>query len=106
MGRLVGVPHFFTEESHAREKDIASDMRKARKMDDDGEALLAVQIMAVRESQAQLVGNFLRRTTESRTNLGALLIPLPPYVEIIGVITLTDREVAIIAKRKSAAQEL
>ena len=31
MGRLTGVPHFFTEEAHQEEKNDTNNLRRARK---------------------------------------------------------------------------
>lgn len=104
MGRLVGIPHFFTEDAFSQEKDDAASVRRAKKLDDDGETLLSEQVQAVRRLQTHLKGNFLRRTTDSRDNKGQRLLPLPPYKEILGIISLTEREMSIIQKRAEAAK--
>ncbi|KAF5370979.1 hypothetical protein D9615_010044 [Tricholomella constricta] len=75
MGRLVGIPHFFTEESHIEEKADAAAVRKAKKLDDDGEALLVEQLQSVKRLQAHLVGHFLRRTTASLDFIRKPLLP-------------------------------
>lgn len=98
MGRLVGIPHFFTEDSFSQEKDDAAAVRRAKKLDDDGESLLAEQVQAVKRLQGHLKGNFLRRTTASLDHQNSPLLPLPPYKEIIGTLELTKRECDIIQK--------
>jgi len=104
MGRLVGSPHFFTEEAHAEEKHDEAAIRKAKKLDDDGEAVLAEQLKAVKHRQTRLNGRFLRRTTTSVDSGGKVLLPLPPYKEILGVLTLTKRETDIITERAESAK--
>lgn len=104
MGRLVGVPHFFTETSFIEEKDDAAALRRAKKLDDDGEALLMTQLKSIKCLQGHLIGCFLRRTTTSLDYLGNVLLPLPPYVEILGILNLTPRESQIIEDRAEAAK--
>lgn len=104
MARLVGVPHFFDEASAIEEKADTSRLRKAKKLDDDGEASLAEQVAIVRRLQGHCIGHFLRRTTESVDWEGRVLLQLPDYKEIVGLVTLTERETAIIAERAEAAK--
>lgn len=104
MGRLVGVPYFFTDDSVSQEKDDTAAVRRAKKLDDDGESLLVEQVQAVKRLQSHLKGNFLRRTTDSLDNNGKPLLPLPPYKEILGILTLTERETEIIKERAAAAK--
>ena len=104
MGRLVGIPYFFTEDALSQEKEDTTAVRRAKKLDDDGETLLAEQLQAVKRLQGHLKGNFLRRTTESRDNMGNALLPLPPYKEILGIVTLIERETEIIQKRAEEAK--
>lgn len=104
MGRLVGIPHFFTEAAYSEEKNDTTAIRRAKKLDDDGETLLVEQIQAVKRLQSHLLGHFLRRTTGSIDYAGKPLLPLPPYVEILGVLALTQRENDIIKARAEAAK--
>lgn len=104
MGRLVGLPHFFDEVSFIEEKADATKLRRAKKLDDDGEAVLAEQLQIVRRLQGHCKGHFLRRTSKSVDDRGAPLLPLPPYEEIIGVLNLTERETAIMHERSEAAK--
>lgn len=104
MGRLVGTPHFFTEAAFSQEKDDTSSVRNAQKLDDDGESKLAAQVQAVKRLQGHLTGHFLRRTTESLDSQNKPLLSLPPYEEILGIVTLTKREMDIIQTRAAAAK--
>ena len=104
MGRLVGKSHFFTEAAFSQEKDDAASVRRAKKLDDDGETLLAEQVQAVKRLQGHLTGHLIRRTTESLDYEGKPLLPLPPYQEILGIVTLTARETDIIQNRAAAAK--
>lgn len=104
MGRLVGIPHFFTEDAFSQEKEDTAAFRRAKSLDDDGESLLAEQVQAVKRLQGHLKGNFLRRTTESLDNKNNPLLPLPPYQEILGIVTLTERETGIIQDRAAMAK--
>ncbi|KAF5347354.1 hypothetical protein D9756_010005 [Leucocoprinus leucothites] len=104
LGRLVGIPHFLDETSYIEEKGDNSRMRKAKKLDDDGEALKAERLQVVRRLQTQIKGHFLRRTTDSKDFTGEPLIPLPPYIVFVGVLDLTTREMEIIKDRSEAAK--
>lgn len=104
MGRLVGIPHFFTEAAFFEEKDDAAAVRRAKKLDDDGESLLAEQLQAVKRLQGYLSGHFLRRTPTSVDVDNKTLLPLLPYVEIVGVLVLTEREAKIIQTRAEDAK--
>lgn len=99
----MGIPHFFDEASHIEGKEDAAKLRKA-KAREDVDYVLAEQLQIVRRLQGYCTGHFLRRTTASRDWMGRELITLPPYEEIIGVVNLTAREVAIIEERSEAAK--
>ncbi|KAF9444080.1 hypothetical protein P691DRAFT_678274 [Macrolepiota fuliginosa MF-IS2] len=104
LARLVGVPHFFDEVSFIEEKADAGALRKAKKLDDNKATLLAEELRIVRRHQAHCIGHFLRRTTKSRDWEGEVLLPLPPYTEIPGILALTERENGIMQKRAEAAK--
>lgn len=104
MGRLLGIPHFLSEDSYQEEKDDLANMRKARKLDDDGFSMRKIQVEAARRMQRQFRGFILRRTTDSRNWLGKTLLDLPPHKDIIGVITLTERERRIMNARAEDAK--
>ena len=104
MARLVGVPHFLTEASCDEEKDDNSAFRRAKRNDDDGQSLRITQVAAVKRMQKQFLGHILRRTVNSKDWKEEPLVKLPPYKEIIGVLTLTERETIIIQERAEAAR--
>jgi hypothetical protein len=106
LGRLIGVPYFLTEESYLQDAEDKSDIRRARslRLDDDGRSLRTVQVSAVRRMQAHFFGSILRRTTTSLDWEGKVLIDIPPYVDLIGVLDLTKREMDILQERQEAAK--
>lgn len=104
MGRLIGIPHFLSEASVEEEKEDAAAIRRAKKMDDEGESLKIVQIEAVRRMQKHFLGSILRRTADSRNWLGSGILDVPPHKTILGILTLTDREMSIINERAEAAK--
>lgn len=106
MGRLLGVPYFLTQQSIDDEKEDNSTIRRAKKWDDDGQGLRKAQLTAVRRMQSQFMGYILRRTTTSVSWEGKPLILLPEPVEIIGVMSLTDREKKIIQERAEEARAM
>lgn len=104
LARLVGLSHFFTEESFLEEKNDAARLRRAKKLDDDGDTVRAEQVQIVKRLQEHCQGHFLRRTTQSRDAGGQVLLDLPPYEDILGVLTLTKRETTIIQERSESAK--
>jgi TATA-binding protein-associated factor len=106
MGRLVGIPHFLDEVSFIEEKHDASILRRVKKYDDDGVTFLSEQLQIVRRLQRHCQGYFLRRSPTSVDFQGQILLPLPPYHEIIGIVDLTARELTIIQERAKAAKAM
>jgi TATA-binding protein-associated factor len=104
MGRLIAVPHFLSEASVVEEIEDKAAVRRAKRMDDDGRSLRIVQIESVRRMQTHFIGSILRRTTDSLTWDGRTLLNLPPHVDVIGILTLTKREMDIINVRAEAAK--
>jgi hypothetical protein len=104
MGRLIGVPYFLTEESHRQDADDRGDIRRAKKLDDDGRSHRTTQISAVRRMQTHFLGSILRRTTSSLNWEGKALIDIPPYVDVVGVLDLTQRETDILHERQEAVK--
>jgi len=49
MARLTGIRHFFSEVSHTKEKEDASCLRRARKLEDSSEMLSREQSKIVCE---------------------------------------------------------
>ncbi|KAJ4463203.1 P-loop containing nucleoside triphosphate hydrolase protein [Lentinula lateritia] len=104
LARLIGIPHFMTKDSAEEAKEDAAAIRKAKKADDDGLTLQQVQIRAVRRIQTQFLGHVLRRTIDSQNWSGERLLALPPFKTIVGVLTLSDREMEILVQRQQDAQ--
>ena len=104
MARLTGIRHFFSEVSHTEEKEDASCLRRARKLEDGGEMLSREQSKIVPRLQDHCRGNFLQRHSKSTTPTGCPLLSLPPYHEIIGLLKLTEWEMKIIEDRAEAAK--
>ncbi|KAG6848956.1 hypothetical protein H0H93_012463 [Arthromyces matolae] len=94
MLRLGGVGYFVTEDSHQDEKSDASELRRAKKLDDDGEAVLECQLSVIERLRDYAYGNFIRRSTQSLDYKGRNLILLPGVVTIIGLLKLMEREEA------------
>ncbi|KAF5339073.1 hypothetical protein D9758_016463 [Tetrapyrgos nigripes] len=104
-GRLVGISHFFSDAALEEMKTDASDVRKAKKFDDDGAILRRVLVKAVRRIQRDYGKCLLRRTTtDSKNHLGQTLLDLPPHKDIMGYVELTDREKKIINRLAEEAK--
>ena len=112
MGRLTGVPHFFTEEAHQEEKNDVANLRRARreKADDDDEddeddPVKLCQYSIAQRMQAQFEGRVIRRTIDSKDWQGRVLLNLPPYKAIHAILDLTERETALIAKKAEEVKD-
>lgn len=116
MGRLVGIPHFFSEEAFKEEKEDAAAQRKARKvlleeeiyLEDDSPETRALRVLSVGVAvrmQKQFEGRIIRRTIDSKDWKGESLLRLPPYKQISGVLTLTPRESKIVQKLAELAKD-
>lgn len=101
MGRLVGIHHFFSDSYMAEEKDYVSRVRRAKK--DGEEAVQIEQVKAVTQLQSYFSGHILRRTIDSKSHTGSLLLDLPPYKTFDAILTLTDREMTIINEHAEKA---
>jgi hypothetical protein len=104
LGRVLGVTHFLTEDSFVEEKEDLAAVRKARKMNDDGISIRQTQIETVIRMQSQFTGHILRRTAASLDWQGNPLLTLPPHKDIIGILSLTQREIDIIDERAEIAK--
>ncbi|KAJ3564157.1 hypothetical protein NP233_g8477 [Leucocoprinus birnbaumii] len=104
MGRLIGLPYFFSELCVAEEREDNAMLRRAKKLNDDGESLRAARVHITRRLHDLCKGHFLRRTTASLDWAGRTLLPLPPYIEIIGLLQLSEREMLILHERQEAAK--
>ena len=115
MGRLVGVPYFFTADAHQEEKNDAASLRRAKKelpedynpLDGDGEddPVKACQVLIAQRMQAQFQGRVIRRTIDSKDWEGNLLLNLPPYSAQHAILDLTPREMAIISAKAEAVKD-
>ena len=115
MGRLVGVPHFFTPDAHQEEKTDAARLRKAKKempedynpLEDDGEddPVKACQVLIAQRMQGQFQGRVIRRTIDSKDWEGRMLLNLPPYRAQHAILDLTPREMAIISAKAEAVKD-
>lgn len=115
MGRLVGVPHFFTPDAHQEEKTDAARLRKAKKempedynpLEDDGEddPVKACQVSIAQRMQGQFQGRVIRRTIDSKDWEGRMLLNLPPYRAQHAILDLTPREMAIISAKAEAVKD-
>jgi hypothetical protein len=101
MGRLVGLPHFFSQIALDEEKSDTSSIRKARGSDYEeaalnGDELVECQMSIAHRMQKQFQGRVLRRTIDSKDWEKKTLIPIPPYEEFRLVVKLTEREMDIL----------
>jgi hypothetical protein len=116
MGRLVGIPHFFSEQAFIEEKEDAVAQRKARKvllkekmyLKDDSPETRALRLLSVGVSlrmQKQFEGRVIRQTIDSKDWKEELLLNLPPYRQISGILTFTQRESKIIQQLAELAKD-
>ncbi|KJA20680.1 hypothetical protein HYPSUDRAFT_203649 [Hypholoma sublateritium FD-334 SS-4] len=116
MGRLAGIPHFFTLEAWNEEKEDARELRLARKElpdddnplnDDDSErdVVKLKQVEIARRMHERSKGHVIRRTRDSLNWKGIRLIPLPPLRTEYVYLDLTERELQIITDHGKSLQE-
>ncbi|KAJ3963543.1 P-loop containing nucleoside triphosphate hydrolase protein, partial [Lentinula raphanica] len=104
LARIIGIPHFLTEASVLESREDAAALRRAKKVEDDGNTVQDMQISIVRRIQTQFHGYVLRRTGCSLDNAGKTLLNLPPYKQIVGILSLTDRENEILNQHAEDAK--
>lgn len=104
MARLLGIPHFLTESSVDETREDNRLLRRAKKCDDDGLEVQKVNVAAARRIRQQFSGYVIRRTKDSLDWKGEKLLNLPPHKEIVGVLTLTERETTILDQRAQDAK--
>ena len=126
MGRLTGVPYFFTENAYQEEKIDATNLRRAKKeqteedenendeekndddkdkgLDNDNLVKSCQQLIAQR-MQAQFEGRVIRRTIDSKDWQGRQLLSLPPYRAIHAILDLTERETAVISAKAEEVKD-
>jgi len=100
MGRLVGIPYFFTDDAHEEEKHDFSFLRRAKTDEErrrrqnaqdssqesssksDGEdQYKALQVQIALRIQSQFEGRVIRRHKESLDWEGNVIVPLPDYIK-------------------------
>ena len=119
MARILGIPHFLTTASAEEEKADTANIRRIKRSmtaeqkeyivaanqakltgamesdsEDPGLFVRIEQIKAVQRMQGQYDGRIIRRTTSSKDYDGHVVIDIPPYRLIPGLLKLTDREMA------------
>lgn len=115
MGRLIGVPYFFTPDAHQDEKNDLANLRKAKKelpedynpLDDDGEddPVKACQASIAQRMQRRFQGRVIRRTIDSKDWQGLSLLNLPPYTVQHAILDLTPREMSIISAKAEVVKD-
>lgn len=116
MGRLTGIPYFFTPEAWEEEKQDVRDLRQARKElpeeydplnddDSDHDLVKLKQVEIARRMYGQSEGHVIRRTRNSLDWKGSPLIPLPPLKTEYAYLDLTERELRIITANGNSLQE-
>jgi len=105
MGRLLGIPHFLSEQAYQEEKDDAALLRQLRRVGDEetdamvpNNRLRDCQIEIAQRMQNQFANRILRRTANSLDWKGDKLINLPRYYDIPIIVKLTPREMEIITE--------
>lgn len=103
MARLISIPHFLSESSVEEAKEDNSLLRKAKKQNDEV-SVQRLNLLAVRRIHQQFCGYLIRRSTDSVNWKGEKLLNLPPYKDIVGILSLTDRETVILDQRAKDAK--
>ncbi|KAG6828129.1 hypothetical protein H0H87_002811 [Tephrocybe sp. NHM501043] len=92
MFHYAGTANFFTVEAEEDEQSNKNALKRAKNVDDNGDTLHQEQNCAVRQLQIYRKCSFLQQTTKSLDWEGNVLVPLPDYEEILGIIKLTETE--------------
>lgn len=106
MGRLVGIPHFFTMQAMEEERNDQAELRRSKALlDDDHDPLDAdqneddpvreTQVTIARRMHEQFAQRIIRRTADSTNWEGGTLISLPPCHDHIVVLHLQQSELEI-----------
>jgi hypothetical protein len=102
---VIGNPYFFTKEYIQQEKDDNALMRRAKR-EEDPNILSQQQMQIVSRLQDDFKGHLLRRTTKSKSWNGGQLLDLPPLVETMGILKLTDKEMQIVDQLSEEAKDM
>ncbi|RDB15031.1 Protein CHROMATIN REMODELING 5 [Hypsizygus marmoreus] len=106
MGRLLGLPHFHSEDALSEEKADSSSLRRAKDGgSEDSAEMRERQVMIAQRMQQQFEGRILRRTVNSLNWKKEPLITLPPYTETMVVVKPTPREMEIITELADRVKE-
>jgi TATA-binding protein-associated factor len=101
MARILGIPAFLTEQSVEDDADLDRQIRRA-KADSaasqvENEAhVLELQKRAINAMHDLWEDRLIRRTIHSKNEKGEVIIDLPPYKDIVGLLKLQDWEREII----------
>lgn len=102
MGRLIGIPHFFTAEAYEEEKQDTRDLRQAAC---EPESVKLLQVQIAQRMHETCKGHIIRRTAKSLNWKGEPLVALPPCHIIQAFLDLTEREANIINNSLSDLQD-
>ena len=116
MGRLVGIPHFFTTKAIDEERDDQAELRRSKALWDEDHDPLDVEqneddpvrftkLAIARRMQGQFEQRILRRTVDSKNSEGEALISLPKCHEHIVVLQLQEFELEIHQKLAAKLRE-
>lgn len=128
MGRLVGIPYFFTDEAHEEEKHDSYLLRRVKgdkekggwkHVEESSEAsseesssesegedpYKALQVKIALRIQGQFQGRVIRRHKQSLDWEGKVILPLPGYIEKTLLLKLADHEMEIIQELADQVKE-
>lgn len=119
MGRLVGIPFFFSDTAWEEEKSDAAKIRKAKvqrkeeglhgnddgEIEDDDDPVQVCSQEAARRIQSQFENRFIRRSGSSLDYDGKPLLQLPNCTSISLDVKLSDREMDIMNTMASNMRE-
>ena len=129
MGRLVGIPYFFTNDAHEEELHDLSILRRAKADEekrrrqnaenaedsdsseesssesDSEDQYKALQVQIALRIQSQFEGRVIRRHRESLDWEGKVIVDIPDYIEKTLLLKLTDHEMEIIQELADQVRE-
>jgi len=109
MGRLVGLPHFFTQAALDEEKNDSNDLRRAKvecaQEAGTKDSLKHLQVVIALRMQTQFRGRIIRRHKESKDYEGKIIQPLPGCISKTLLLKLTDHEMEIVTELADEVKE-
>ncbi|KIJ45378.1 hypothetical protein M422DRAFT_251151, partial [Sphaerobolus stellatus SS14] len=108
MGRLCGIPYFFSQSAYESEKTFAGELRRAKADDAEEEGDGNVDSCIKEEClrlQSCFDGCILRRMVTSKDSVGNPLVPLPECKRIIVPLRLTKWEMGIILRHSEEVKD-